>query len=343
MEPSVVIVGVLDGVHLAHARLVRRARAMARSLAGDGSLVKTPRVVALSFDPHPQTTLRPESLPPARLSTFDQRRAWLREAGADEVVALSPTKELLSQDPLTFVQSLRTRFNAVGMVEGPDFRFGRKRAGDTTLLQWLGAKLGMAVEIVQPVEAVLHDHSVVTVSSSLVRWLITHGRVGDAALLLGRAYEITGTVVQGDRRGRQLSFPTANIRTEHHLPVAGVYACSAALPSGAVFPAAVNVGARPTFENAPPTLEAHVILSPDRAGDDSAIAKPWSTLPDLPEYGWEIRLRFHHMLRDQVKFASLDALKAQLARDVRRTVDLGSDAVSPPPVSTSLPETISRT
>ncbi|MBL0871273.1 MAG: hypothetical protein IBJ18_11935 [Phycisphaerales bacterium] len=343
MEPSVVIVGVLDGVHWAHGRLVQRARALARSLAGDGSVAKTPRVVALSFDPHPQTTLRPEALPPARLSTFDQRRAWLREAGADEVVALSPTKELLSQDPLTFVQSLRTRFNAVGMVEGHDFRFGQKRAGDTTLLQWLGTKLGMAVEIVQPVEAVLHDHSVVTVSSSLVRWLITHGRVGDAALLLGRAYEITGTVVQGDRRGRQLNFPTANIRTEHHLPVAGVYACSAVLPNGAVHPAAVNVGARPTFENAPPTLEAHVILSPDRAGDDSVIAKPWSTLPDLPEYGWEIRLRFHHMLRDQVKFASLDALKAQLARDVRRTVEFGSDAVSPPPVSTSLPETISRT
>lgn len=335
MEPSVVIVGVLDGVHLAHAQLVRRARALAQSLAHHGSLINPPhhpRVVALTFDPHPQTTLRPDAPAPARLSSFSQRQAWLREAGADEVVALAPTRELLSQDPLTFVQSLKTRFNAVGMVEGPDFRFGHKRAGDTELLRWLGSKLGLAVEIVKPVEAVLHDHSVVTVSSSLVRWLITHGRVGDAALLLNRAYEITGTVVQGDRRGRQLNFPTANIRTEHHLPVAGVYACSAVLPNGSIHPAAVNVGARPTFQNAPPTLEAHVILNPESADrtDAHAPAKPWSTLPDLPEYGWEIRLRFHHTLRDQVKFTSLDALKAQLARDVQRTIELGFNAISPP-------------
>ncbi|CAN5688928.1 bifunctional riboflavin kinase/FAD synthetase [soil metagenome] len=307
---TVVTVGVLDGVHRGHAAVIQRAADLARELSA-------PRILALVFDPHPASVLNPAAAAPPRLSSFTQRARWLRAAGATEVQALVPTPALLARDPADFLTWLKAEFNIVGIVEGADFRFGARRAGDMELLHWLAPRLSIAVRTVEPVDATLLDHTIVPARSSIIRWLLAQGRVADAALILGRPFEIEGTVEPGDRRGRTLGFPTANLATAHALPAFGVYACDAVLPDGSVFPAAVNVGPRPTIAGAKPTLEAHLIIAPTPA-PASVPAAPWAPLPNLPEYGWPITLRFQRWLRDQIKFDSLAALQAQLVRDRQR-------------------------
>lgn len=338
--PTVATVGVLDGVHLGHAELVRAARDLAARLGAA-------RVVAMSFDPHPLTAIKPE-LTPARLSTWAQREAWLKQAGADEVVRLKPEPGLLHLDPAEFLARLRQEHGVVGMVEGDDFRFGKNRAGDTELLAWLGERMGIATRVVPPVTAALNDQSIVRASSSMIRWLLRHARVADAAILLGRCYEIHGVVEQGDRRGRTIGFPTANIKSDLMLPADGVYACEALARTEhgeqIRLPAAVNVGQRPTFAGAVPTLEAHLITGDGESRGDAS----WATLPGLPEYGWAITLRFVAFLREQVKFASIDALRAQLMRDRLRTSELvlrarptRPDALCAAPLTT--PQMVERT
>jgi len=316
MVSSVATIGVLDGVHIGHAALVRGAREMADRLS-----IK--RVLAFSFDPHPLAALRAGSAP-ARLTTWAQRERFLREAGADEVVRLSPTPDLLALEPAEFLAGIVREHGVRGVVEGPDFRFGHRRAGDVELLRWLGPRLGVEVRVVEPVEAVLNDHSAVRVSSSLTRWLIEQGRVADAAVLLGRAYEVDAVVERGDRRGRTIGFPTANLKTEQLLPADAVYGAEAMLPSGRVVRAAVNVGQRPTFAGAPPTLEAHLLL--DSGSIEHRVSRAWSPVEGLPEYGWPLRLRFTRWLRDQTRFSSLEALTAQLEIDCRRVGGLRVDA-----------------
>ncbi len=314
MLPCVATIGVLDGVHLGHAALVRAARSIAN--ARDIS-----RVVAFSFDPHPLAALRPESVPP-RLTTWDQRERFLREAGADEVIRLSPTPDLLALDPAAFLAGIVRDHAVRAIVEGSDFRFGHKRAGDVQLLQWLAPRLGFEAHIVEPVSATLNDHSIVRASSTMARWLLTNGRVADAAIVLGRPYELDAIVERGDRRGRTIGFPTANLKTDQLLPADGVYAGLATLPSGRTVPAAVNVGKRPTFQNAPPTLESHLLL--DTGSTHSRAARAWAPVENLPEYGWPLRLRLVHWLRDQIKFASLEALTAQLEIDCTRVAEICS-------------------
>lgn len=314
MLRSVVTIGVLDGVHIGHASLVRSARDMARRLRAD-------RVLALSFDPHPLTLIRPQ-FAPSLLSSFSQRERWLKAHGCDDVIRLVPTPELLGLDPAEFLAKIAKELGVVGIVEGPDFHFGKNRSGDVQLLQWLGQRMGIEVQVAQPVSATLNDHSIVRASSTMVRTLLANGRVADVATMLGRPYEIEGVVKPGDRRGRTIGFPTANIVTAHTLPGDAVYAASVTLPGGASFPAAVNVGARPTFAGAARTLEAH-ILFPNR---DTTANSPWQPITGLPEYDWPITLRFTHWLRDQCRFASLDALKAQLNSDCQRVIQQSRDA-----------------
>lgn len=301
--PTAITIGNFDGVHVGHAALVRAAR----RLAGP-----TGRVLALAFHPHPISRLRPGQAP-ALLSTFEQREAWLREAGADAVEQLDPTPELLSLDPESFVRSKIDRYrlarNNSWFVEGTDFHFGKGRAGTIATLQSLGAALGFGVEVVPPVEAALSDHLIVRASSSLVRWLVSQGRVRDASIVLGRPYEIRGRVTRGDQRGRTIGFPTANIATGHLLPADGVYAGLATMSDGATLPAAVNVGTRPTFRGADRRLEAHLMLP----GGGT-----WAPPASHPDYDWPISLRFVSWIRDQVRFDSAARLTDQLARDCRR-------------------------
>ncbi len=294
---SVLTIGVFDGVHMGHRRLVEAARRIADGLGEDA------RVVVLAFDPSPRAVLAPGAEPP-RLTGFEQRADLLLDAGADEVLRLEPSTELLGLAPERFVDDVLMPLHPVAVVEGADFRFGVKRAGNVGTLAELGRSRGFGVQVVGPVEVSLGDQSVVTASSSMTRWLLSHGRVADAGRVLGRAYEMVGEVVKGDQRGRTIGFPTANLRFDTMPPGDGVYACVATLEDGRMVPAAVNVGERPTFDGVQRRVEAHLI--------------GFTPQSDAPEYGWTLRLAFVSRLRDQVRFGGIDELTAQLARDVAR-------------------------
>ncbi len=293
---TVVTIGNFDGVHLGHQALVRAAR----DDAGAGG-----RVVAMVFDPHPATVLRPQAVPP-RLTTLSDRTRLLREAGVDEVVAIAPTPALLGTSPESFIAEVVEHHQPAAVVEGPDFRFGHRREGDVQRLARLGAQLGFGVVVVPPAEAVLGDHTVVTASSSLVRWMLERGRVDDVHRLLGRPYEVCGEVTRGDQRGRVLGVPTANLIPPTMLPADGVYFGRATDASENWFPAAVNVGLRPTFDGHERRCEAH-LLDVD--------------LP-LDEYGWQCVIRFEGFLRNEIRFEGVQAVKAQIDRDINRTRDL---------------------
>lgn len=298
---SVLTIGNFDGCHLGHAELVARARRIAdqRGLP----------VAALAFDPHPASLLRPGGEPP-RLTTFQQRTEQLRSLGVDEVHRLEPTPELLDQTPDAFIDRIIAQHAPAAIVEGTDFRFGKGRAGGMDTLAALGAARGFEAIAVEPVEVALSDHALVVASSTVTRWLLAHGRVRDAAKVLGRPYEMAGTVVSGDRRGRTIGYPTANLDSPCLPPGDGVYAGLADLPDGRTVPAAISVGTKPQFTRgeAPRTTETFLL---DVERDGSAIA-------GLAEYGWPIRLRFVGFLRDQGRFAGLDALLAQMDRDCAR-------------------------
>ena len=293
-------------MHLGHAALVERAR----SVVGEGG-----RVVALALDPHPAAVLRPGAQP-GRLTTFERRAGLLEGMGVDEVVRLEPTRELLGLSPEAFVRRVVEQHRPGVFVEGPDFGFGKGRAGSVETLRELGRDLGFGVEVVEPVQQALRDQTVVRVSSSRVRWLLGEGRVRDAALLLGRPYEMPASVVKGDRRGRGLGLPTANLVSPCLSPADGVYAGIVRLGDGRAFAAAVNVGERPTFNGAEHRVEAHLLDV--GAGPEGA----WAPIPGLGEYGWSCVLELIGWVRDQVRFESPDALVAQVGRDIERVREI---------------------
>ena len=293
-DPVALTIGNFDGVHRGHVALLHAAR----ERLGPGG-----RVVVVTFDPHPAVVLRPRSAP-ARLGTTDQRRRWLLAAGADEVEVLPATPELLERSADRFLGDLVSRLNPTLVVEGPDFRFGRARAGTVETLRDAGARGGFEVLILDPVTVALADQTVVAVSSSMIRWLVEHGRVEDAGTGLGRAYELEATVVRGDQRGRRIGFPTINLRHgDLLLPRDGVYAGRAQRPDGRMYQAAISVGTKPTFGRSERVAEAYLIEY-DGPVDD---------------YDWTVRLRVEHWLRDQLTYPSLPPLLEQLDRDVERT------------------------
>lgn len=294
MPTTAVTIGNFDGVHLGHRALIARARSLA------------PRVVTLAFDPHPAAVLRPDAAPP-RLTTFEQRSAALHAAGADDVVRLAPSAELLRRSPHDFVAQLVQDHAPSFIVEGDDFRFGKGRAGDINSLRTLGQSFNFSVEVVPPVEVALGDHQIARASSSLIRWLLSHGRVADAALVLGRNYQITGTVIRGDQKGRTIHCPTANLKSECMPPADGVYAAWGILADGQRFPTALSIGTRPTFNGLDRRVEAHLLdFNP-------------SILPS--EYGWSLTIELVAWVREQVRYHSIDALCEQIARDCDRIRD----------------------
>lgn len=280
---------------------MQRARACAGGASG--------RVIAMVFDPHPLAVLRPGS-EPARLSSSEDRSCWLEAAGASEVHRLDPAGGVLGLEPDAFVGWVAERFNPTHWVEGPDFRFGKARAGDVVTLRVSCAARGIAVEVMEDHGVALADQQIVPCRSATVRWLLEQRRVFDAAALLGRWHTLVGTVVQGDRRGRTIGFPTANLETLVVPPGAGVYAGIATLPSGAALAAAVNIGARPTFDR-PSTVEVHVLN-----------AERWSEVGPVSEYGWTLRVELVSFLRDTVRFGSVAELREQLGRDCQRAADV---------------------
>lgn len=289
-------IGNFDAVHRGHVEIVK----VAREAVGNG------RVILWSFNPSPTTILKPE-LKVEQLTMFSTRRNLLLEAGADEVVALVPTKEFLSQSPEQFVKYFVKSVSPQFVVEGEGFQFGRNRSGTLDDLQKMGPSYAFSTIKVPPVELTLRDHSVHRASSSLVRKLIKLGRVEDVSIVLGRTLSITGTVVEGDQRGRLMHFPTANLgKIDTLLPADGIYAGRGMLEDGTVYPAAISIGTKPTFGLNERTCEAHLI------GYDGGA--------DM--YGWQLELRFDHWLRDQIRFDSVEELKAAIQDDVEKTTRL---------------------
>ena len=298
--PSVLTIGNFDGPHVGHLAIVRRGRSIADERGA--------RLVALTFDPPPVAVLRPGDQPP-RITATAERVRRLEAAGVDEVIVVEPTATLLSQTAESYIEGLVKRYAPVAVVEGPDFRFGKGRAGDMALLRELGKRHGFEAVTVPRQEVVLHDLHVVPVSSSLARWLVGRGRVADAARCLGRPFELTATVVRGEQRGRTLGVPTANLDPAaldgFIVPADGVYGCVAVVEDGETHPAAVSIGTKPTFGRVALTVEAHLL---NYDGD---------------LYGRTLTLRFVRWVRGQVAFRGVESLLAQLKRDlaeVRATV-----------------------
>ncbi len=277
--------GNFDGLHRGHLKIVERVK---RSAIERGA---TP--VAMTFDPHPPRVVRPDKAPPL-LMTHAQKLEALANAGIHGVAVIRFTPELSRWDPEAFVRSVLVEWMHVADVwVGANFLFGRDRSGNFTMLRSLGARYGFRAEKIDPVR-----YKDFVVSSTRIRRLVSEGRVDEAGALLGRCYFIDGTVIEGQRRGREIGFPTANLCTENELvPPHGVYATTATI-DGIVYPSVTNVGVRPTFGDTPATvIEAH-LLDADR---------------DL--YGSRLRLAFIQRLRDERPFPSVEALKAQIAAD----------------------------
>ncbi len=289
---SVVTVGVFDGVHRGHQQLIGRAvdRARERGLPA----------VLVTFDPHPAEVVRPGSHP-ARLTTLPRRADLVDALGVDAFCVLPFTPELARTAPAEFVHEvLVERLHAADVVVGRNFTFGHRAAGDVALLTRLGERFGFGVE---GLDLITDDG--ITFSSTYIRSCIDAGDVDAAAAALGRPHRVEGVVVHGDRRGRELGFPTANLSTAPYtaLPADGVYAGRFVL-GGRCLPAAVSVGTNPTFSGKVRTVEAYVL--------------------DVDEdfYGFEVALDLEHRLRGQERFDDVDALVAQMHRDVARTREL---------------------
>lgn len=293
MAATAITIGNFDGVHRGHRGLVAAARAQ---VGPEG------RVVALVFDPHPASVRRPDEAPP-RLTDFAQRRELLASAGADEVARLDPRAGVLDEEPEAFLERLVAERAPSLLVEGSDFRFGRGRAAGIEELRAAGDRLGFAVATIEPVTVALASGQLVRASSTLLRHLLAVGRVGDVARVLGRPHELRGRVVRGDARGRTIDVPTANLDAgDALLPADGIYAGDATDPEGRWHPAAISVGTKPTFGAGARACEAHLI--------------GWREAPG--RYDWPIRVRLVAWLRDPIRFDGIDALRAQIGRDVER-------------------------
>ncbi len=291
--PSVVTIGVFDGVHRGHQRIVTRAAAAAAGLG-------LPLVVA-TFEPHPAEVIRPGSHP-RLLCTLRRRAQLLAELGAAAVCVLEFTLEFSRLGPDEFVRTvLADRLHARRVVVGENFRFGHRAAGDLALLAELGEKYDFRAEGVP-----LLAQDGVTMSSSAIRDLLAAGDVAGAARGLGRPHRVEGVVVRGDQRGRALGFPTANLETAEHtaIPADGVYAgwlasLDADGHEAERWPAAISVGTNPTFDGRHRVVEAYAL---DR--------------DDLDLYGVHVAVDFAARLRGMVRFDSVDALVGQMRLDV---------------------------
>jgi riboflavin kinase/FMN adenylyltransferase len=292
---SVLSIGNFDGIHRGHQRILEVA-AKLRPDSGPG------RVAVVTFEPHPLTVLRPGHAPP-RLTPPELKRELLASAGVDDLVILPPVPEVLNCSAEAFWQILRDEVRPAHMVEGDSFTFGRARGGDINRLREWSAGTGVSLHVIEPVLVALLDLQVVPVSSSLIRWLLAHGRARDAAICLARPYVLEGMVVKGHQRGRTIGVPTANLACDAQLiPADGVYA-SRCRVEGRDYPVALSIGTMPTFGENARQVEAHLI------GFDG----------DL--YGRVLRVEVLDWLREQRKLPGIEALKAQLAKDIGAAVE----------------------
>jgi riboflavin kinase / FMN adenylyltransferase len=290
LRGGVLALGNFDGFHAGHQAVVGRAIAMAKARG-------VPAIVA-TFDPHPVRHFQPDA-PWFRLTTLDQRQRLFADAGADAMMVFGFDASLAATSAADFIERLLVeRFGASGIVTGSDFVFGQGRGGSIATLQAAADAGRFDYAMVAPV-----DDSSEPVSSSRIRAALQRGDCATATRLLTRPFAIEGVVQHGDKNGRLLGYPTANIDMGHYLrPRYGIYAVTGRLTDATtgqerVLMGAANVGIRPTFDPPKELLEPHFF---DFAED---------------VYGQTIEVAFHAFLRGEAKFDSLDALKDQMARD----------------------------
>ena len=288
IRPTVLTLGVFDGLHLGHQLIIRTVVERARAVGA------VPTVI--TFDPHPRAVLHPESAPPL-LQTFDQKVEAFGMLGLEQTVLIRFTREFARVRAEDFLREVvRDRLQAREVYLGRGFAFGHNREGNIELLKKVCGRLGFHAEEVPEVR--LRGQRI---SSSRIRGLLAEGRVNLARRMLGRPYGVEGRVERGQARGRSLGFPTANLRPVNRvIPRGGVYV-TATLIEGEWRRSLTNIGTRPTFETATePSVETYVIN--------------WSG--DI--YGDVVRVRFLYRLRDEKKFASMDELKSQIESDLKR-------------------------
>lgn len=281
----VLALGNFDGMHRGHLKIIERVRR--------GAEERGAAAVAMTFDPHPSKIVRPDKAPPL-LMTNPQKLEALARGGMHGVAIVRFTPELALWDPETFVRTVLVEWLHVAEVwVGANFLFGHDRAGTFSILRSLGARYGFRAEKIDPVR-----YKDFVVSSTRIRRLITEGRADEAGALLGHHYTIDGSVVQGQRRGKGLGFPTANLCADNELiPPRGVYATIVTL-DGLAYPSVTNIGTRPTFErNEETVIETHVLDF------------------DKDLYGAKLRLGFVQRIRDEKRFEGADSLKRQIETD----------------------------
>ncbi len=288
LRRGAVAIGNFDGVHLGHAQIARRLVARAREVGGAATV--------FTFDPHPVRLLRPAAAPPP-LTWTDRKAELLVELGVDAMIAYPTDEALLALSPREFFDCIvRDKLAAKAMIEGPNFYFGHDRKGNIDTLRQFTAEADILLEVVEPVQIEGR-----VVSSSRVRDCLRAGRVEEARHLLTRPYRIRGMVTHGAGRGAKLGFPTANVDAiDTILPGVGVYAGLAHTANGR-HATAINIGPNPTFGEHALKVEAHLL---DFHG---------------PLYGQPLEVDFLARLRDIHPFAGVDALKAQLDKDVAVT------------------------
>lgn len=282
MRGGIVALGNFDGFHKGHQAVVGRAIERARA-AGRPALVAT-------FDPHPVRFFRPEA-EPFRLTSLNQRQRLFAEAGADAMIVFPFNAALASLTAEEFVTQMLAGVG--GVVTGEDFTFGKGRGGNVSVLGELGRKYGFIAEAVAPV-----SDSVDVISSSRIREALQAGDCATATQLLTRPFAVEGIVQHGDKNGRELGYPTANVDLGTYLrPRYGIYAVRGRLADGRILDGAANIGIRPNFDPPKELLEPHFF---DFSGD---------------LYGQTIEIAFHAFLRDEAKFENLDALTRQIGLD----------------------------
>ena len=291
----VITIGNFDGVHIGHQALFHQVIEKARALQGTS--------IVMTFEPHPARVLKQNNHPPL-ITLYEQKIELIEKAGIDILICIHFTREFASIPAKEFIEKILVdRIGTKAVVVGKDYTFGKNREGNLDLLKTYGKRIGFEVIVVREIQ--MSNNSEDKISSTRIRELISDGKVAESQKLLGRHYQIRGTVMTGrDRGGRLLGFPTANINLYDELsPKTGVYAVTVEC-KGSKYKGVANIGYSPTFDDRIFTVEAHILDFND----------------DI--YGQKIRVNFIKRLRDEKKFLNISELSKQIKKDIDKARDI---------------------